>query len=63
MSDTRLVQLPVSAAKNIASCLKREARRLTHRNDPSQRDIRHAGRLEVYADLIDPPQGDDHGAK
>ena len=48
------VQLPATAARSIASCIRREARRLLHRPNPSCRDIQHGNRLMVYAELIDP---------
>lgn len=56
MAADRLVHLPADAARNIASCLRREARRLLYRENPSPRDIRHGNRLLVFAELIYPPE-------
>lgn len=55
MAD-RMVMLPSEAAKSIASCIRREAKRLLYRTNPSPRDIRHGNRLLVFAELIYPSE-------
>jgi hypothetical protein len=62
MNGPHVVHLPGDAAKSIASALRQQARKLLYSPEPSQRDIRHASRLRVFADMIDPRE-DDHGAK